>query len=576
MVLSRPWLILCLPLLVACGEVPDPGPPSLRVVLREGEALVVELLADGRVRWASRDHSEAREERLPEPRGWHAHADAPGLRGAAGSLEAGSRWRLVLRPETPWGDVARVLHLVRVHGGVQLEGTGYVDLLEPQPEPMKSGIEVRLVLDRSPEAGRQLRLVARGRPWVRRYGCGQGGGQLVEAWPGWDGEAVSALDRALREVASLVDDDARELAVRVVATEEATARDVLRLWRHLRAQGLSNVGFARNEARGHRTGVVEEALLWLRAHQSSDGRWASASFDRTCDGTPLPNADIGVGEAGYDVHATSLALLSFLGARYTDRGKHPLARTVGRGLAWLHEQQQGDGFVGARGGPNASEGHVLATLVLIQHRLLGGEADGADDALARAIVHVPGIVTECAPSELRTLGWGVAVHACLQAWRRAAHRGAETAPPTGEAELEAAIRPALRAMPARFGVRGDALSLLARVLGGEDLRRSEDVKALAARVLEQRPGRDASDPWYVFFATHGLFQMGGSTWRTWNRYLRREVVDSIERSGSHCCTRGSWPAAGPDRALGGRLAATALHALAIQTYYAYPGLFQPR
>ena len=84
------------------------------------------------------------------------------------------------------------------------------------------------------------------------------------------------------------------------------------------------------------------SLDWLAAHQATDGRWAAAGFGDTCDANPMREpATGGAGHPGYDVGTTGLSLLAFLGAGYTNRGRHKFARTVWKGLRFLKSVQRG-------------------------------------------------------------------------------------------------------------------------------------------------------------------------------------------------------------------------------------------
>ncbi|MHC5042557.1 MAG: hypothetical protein ACYTGI_09310 [Planctomycetota bacterium] len=79
---------------------------------------------------------------------------------------------------------------------------------------------------------------------------------------------------------------------------------------------------------------VLDGLKWLADHQDvrDDGRWDCDDFmkhdpaDDKCDGP---------GSALHDIGVSGLALLAFLGADYTDRGTHPFARHVRKGLRFL-------------------------------------------------------------------------------------------------------------------------------------------------------------------------------------------------------------------------------------------------
>ncbi len=107
-------------------------------------------------------------------------------------------------------------------------------------------------------------------------------------------------------------------------------------------------GPARPAARRRAQAAVEDALKWLAAHQSPNGGWEAAGFQKWCDGKPAAQGPDGMGKALYDPGVTGLALCAFLGAGYTNRGRHPFAKTVSKGLRYLKNIQDPEGCFGPR------------------------------------------------------------------------------------------------------------------------------------------------------------------------------------------------------------------------------------
>ena len=97
--------------------------------------------------------------------------------------------------------------------------------------------------------------------------------------------------------------------------------------------------------------AVSAGLAWLAAHQSPDGRFGASDFADWVDGKPVlgekfsPN---GRGKKIHDVGTTGLALLAFLGAGHTNRGDHPYAKVVSKGLRFLKNVQDPEGCFGPR------------------------------------------------------------------------------------------------------------------------------------------------------------------------------------------------------------------------------------
>jgi len=112
-------------------------------------------------------------------------------------------------------------------------------------------------------------------------------------------------------------------------------------------------------------GAVYNALVWLAAHQSADGGWKAAGFDKWCNGKPnTGRRPDGFGKAPYDPGVTGLALRAFLDAGYTHRGKHPFNDTVGRGLRHLRNIQDAEGCFGPRSSEQFVYNHAAATMAM--------------------------------------------------------------------------------------------------------------------------------------------------------------------------------------------------------------------
>ena len=90
----------------------------------------------------------------------------------------------------------------------------------------------------------------------------------------------------------------------------------------------------------------------------------------------------------------------------------------------------------------------------------------------------------------------------------------------------------------------------------------------AAYCLEQLPSWDGRhDFYYWYYATIGIFQVGGTAWEKWNDALTATLVDNQRK---YACARGSWDTAGS--AYGrraGRVWTTAVGCLCLEVYYRY-------
>ncbi len=108
--------------------------------------------------------------------------------------------------------------------------------------------------------------------------------------------------------------------------------------------------------------AVLSALLWLKNHQSPDGRWDADGFSDQCK----KNTCDGPGSSVHDVGMTGLALLCFLGAGYTHEQSGPFKNTVKDGLKYLMEVQDEDGCFGPRSGTQFLYNHACAALAMAE------------------------------------------------------------------------------------------------------------------------------------------------------------------------------------------------------------------
>jgi hypothetical protein len=81
--------------------------------------------------------------------------------------------------------------------------------------------------------------------------------------------------------------------------------------------------------------------------------------------------------------------------------------------------------------------------------------------------------------------------------------------------------------------------------------------------------------YYWYYATMAMHNVLGPAWDTWNRPMRRVLIETQEREG---CATGSWDPERPSLDAygdqGGRLMVTALSALTLEIYYRFLPLFK--
>ena len=309
--------------------------------------------------------------------------------------------------------------------------------------------------------------------------------------------------------------------------------------------------------------AVERGLKWLAKVQTENGSWEMEAHP--------------VGE-------TALALLAFLGAGYTHKnGRYQ--STVRRGLDFLRSQLTGGRF---NEGTFYSQG--VATMVLCE--VYGMTRDGsfkkpAEEALKcvfencgpnggygydgpgddthvtsfQVMAYKAGVLaglrqTEAAPWRERVLAY------YQRALAADGTTGYTSAGGGGQRSLGEVARPSAE------GVRGSptgtrtAAGLFARMFLGcsPDDREVQKI----AKVLDQA-GPQVGNPFQVYDGLYGMFQVGGSHWKEWNRKCRDEVIKLQVKEGDDA---GSWPELGAGMR-GGKVVATAFYLMSLEVYYRY-------
>jgi hypothetical protein len=333
----------------------------------------------------------------------------------------------------------------------------------------------------------------------------------------------------------------------------------------------------------------DAGLDWLRRHQSRDGSWSCDAFrinctKNICDG-PGASAD-------YTPGTTSLALLAFLGAGHSMRhGTHK--GVVKRGLKYLKSIQTPDGCVG----PKVADGrylynHAIGTLALAE----GYGMSGLTPALKRPSQKAVDFLMS---AQNPYLGWRYGIRpgdndTAVTGWAVLALKAATlselSVPPEGFAGAKNWLDkvtddsfyktgytqkgdqgptslPQARQFQPNEGMT--AAALLGRILMGA--RAQDPVIRGGATLLRNQPPRwdpeMGNDYHYWFFGTSAMFQVGGDSWRVWSQALDGALVRTQRRGGDE---HGSWDPRSRWGGAGGRVYATAMNLLTLQTYYRYP------
>ena len=80
------------------------------------------------------------------------------------------------------------------------------------------------------------------------------------------------------------------------------------------------------------------------------------------------------------------------------------------------------------------------------------------------------------------------------------------------------------------------------------------------------------DMYYWYYGSLALFQVGGESWRKWNKAMVPAIVKSQHPLNSGRRT-GSWDPVGPWGHDGGRVYSTAVQVMCLEVYYRYGRVF---
>jgi hypothetical protein len=328
--------------------------------------------------------------------------------------------------------------------------------------------------------------------------------------------------------------------------------------------------------------AVAAALNWFARHQNPDGSWGLAGFSQHCKGP----ACSGPGNAkSADGAATAMALLPFLAAGQTHRTKGPYQRTIEMGLNWLvrHQNAQtGD----LRAGSNMYT-HGLSAITLCEAYGLSNDsrlriaAEGAIRFIEASQIPATGgwhydPFPTPTPGDTSVVGWQV------MAVKSAQMAGLEVNPAAiagahkwlalvakGKHKGLFSYNTATAATPAMSSVG----LLCTQYLGAK--RDDPAIQEGIAHLLANLPKLEERNTYYWYYATQVMHNVPGPEWDTWNRQMRRVLIDSQVKEG---CAAGSWdpyqPAPDPWRVPGGRIMVTSLCCLTLEVYYRYLPLYK--
>jgi len=345
--------------------------------------------------------------------------------------------------------------------------------------------------------------------------------------------------------------------------------------------------------------ALKDGLEWLANHQDPDGKWDTDEFLKH---DPSSDKCNGAGRGEHDVGITGLSLLAFLGDGHTTR--HGLYKEkVSAGIQWLRQQQDYEtGLFGEKIGHTYMYSHSIAALAMCEayyfskNPILKGTTQKAINFISRARNPYGAWRYETPPNgdqDTSVTGWMVfATKAAEDGGLKidsASYEGAalwldeatETA--TGRVGYDEKGTASSRVKgtndhyPTNRTECMTAVGLLSRFFLGQDPKETPIMEKHADLLVKSLPEWDpdglSNDMYYWYYGSYSMFQMGGRHWETWNKAMKKAVLDSQRKDGS---SKGSWDPIGPWGFSGGRVYSTALGVLCLEVYFRYSSLLGAR
>ncbi len=405
-----------------------------------------------------------------------------------------------------------------------------------------------------------------------------------------DVEVQTEVEADVPDVSSFNDDSAETLSVLEASTglEAASISDVENLVGTINGDALSGRGenkAAMLVAGGGSEGSeksVALALAWIAEHQRPDGSWSFKMIEcPSCGGRCRDS-----GSTDAPIAATSMALLPFLAAGNTPtQGKYK--KVVARGLNYLatHGKDDVNGTSFREGGGGNMYSHGLATITLCEtfammspreksrYRELGYLAQNAVRFIEYAQADDGG--WRYSPKQ--------AGDTSVAGWQLMGLKSAQMGGLDARDDVFRNARDFLRLVSiedeTRYLYRAgetespatDSIGLLCRLYldwGIEDERLIRGVKRLSDEI-----GPKLNVPYYTYYATQLMYNVGGDVWARWNARVRDNIIAQQRMEGHE---RGSWYPDNPGGhcASGGRLYVTSLNCMVLEVYYRHMPLYQ--
>lgn len=343
--------------------------------------------------------------------------------------------------------------------------------------------------------------------------------------------------------------------------------------------------------------AVADGLEWLARHQEPDGSWSCQNFRQRCEKEGYKCG--GKGVPLYDVTVSSVALLAFLGAGNTEQsGRY--RDTVANGMKWLKSQQDARGLFGTTEDHRYPFAHAVAMLATIENAILSGSSASRDSAV-KAIAYAG------RPGASKERGWHYSenpqesdstVTAFMVLALKAAQAGQirstdeslrlagefirritdEKTSQTGflaKGDQPVKFEAHMKGSPPAGVESTTACGMTVRLFCGDGTGQVRgQAGVLLAKAPEWNPADRSVDFFYWHFATIAMFQMGGPDWQGWWQKMKEAALTGQQKGNpNETCQRGSWDPIDPWSTQGGRIYATAMMVLCLETPYRFGRLY---
>lgn len=314
--------------------------------------------------------------------------------------------------------------------------------------------------------------------------------------------------------------------------------------------------------------AVERGLQWILAHQRADGSWHFFHNDGQCNGECRNQ-----GTQESTTAATGLALMSLLGAGYTQRSG-PYQQEVQKGLDYLRRKirvsRNGGSLVQGECGMYS---HAIATIALSEAYILTRDTD-----LIQPIKAARKYIETAQHSKG---GWryipGTKGDMTVTGWQLLALKSCELSGfGTGEITMNQAedFINSIGSSSGRYGYQKPdeqnptttAVGVLSKMYLGASME-STDLGALF--LVETGPSK--TDIYFDYYATLVLHHRRDVDWPKWNEEMRDYLVNTQDASNTH--RAGSWYFPDQHGQVGGRLYTTAMAVMTLEVYYRFMPLY---